>query len=671
MRMKKICLLLLFAVFAVHAEEECPLPIWSLPQVWPRHNQLRLELMSALRRGDIRAMEAICRAGITTVPGDATWHYNLACALAYQKDPEPALNELNRAIEFGFRNADAISKDSDFARLKQLPRFAELIEKARGLADQPVPGHPKPGLRVGTVGTTITLAETNLVWNFDTGFYDVLLRLNPSKTPLNLQAASYMKSKPKSPEIPLVSGWLVDGTGAGNTGDLYVNRDRRHSTLNTGDFPQLTSIYYPKSSYKTNADICHPNAKYLYPVFGNISRGYTQGPYWRSLARYSMTEHGLAARMDAAYRSNQFWAIPCVNDFGKPLLGDIFPGNAPFQFVSEGASWSDLPFLHAALAASASFRPETKIAILKLYAMGPTLQWLLRSTQKGILTQEDYFTAKAHPAAFNSKNLDLVRLVKKAHALRPDEIPPTVALDLINSRMFPVKYPLPLRDYPDLLSELVYNASSSIAFLLRAPAGERTFLVRAKPFAAGTNTVTYTWRVVNGDPQRVKITAPLGEALNTPDRGFAQILLDRRGLTNRIDVACFAKTPTSDWGAPAIISFSPVSLETRVYRPDGKIESIDYSNPSMKYCDPNLALPRNWKDTYTYAKDGTCLGYSRSVKGKPSADFLPTGERIVERDANGQPKKVVRVRYLPRRTGNDLQPLELTFTDEDEPYEVK
>lgn len=669
--MKKICFLFLLAVFAVHAEEERPIPLWELPRVWPRHNQLRQELVGALRRGDLRAMEAICRAALTIIPGDATWHYNLACALAYQKDPEPALTELERAITFGFRNADAISADADFARLKQLPRFAELLEKARALAGQPVPGRPTPGPRTVTIGSGFTLSETNLVWNFDSGLYEALIRFTPAKTPLALQAINYSKSKPTNPEVPLVRAWLSEGSAAGNAGDLYLNRDRGHSTIATGDFPQLGVVRYPKSAQATSADVDHPNTLFPCPVFGNISRGYTQGPYWRSMARFSMTEHGLAARMDALYRNNQFWIMPCVNDYGKPLLGDVFPGNAPFQFISLGASWSDQPFLRAALAASASFLQDTKAAILKRHLMGPTLQWLLRSTQKDVTSEADYLSAKAHPTAFASKRLDVVRLVKKAHALRPEQIPPTVSLDFINSRMFPVKYPQPLRDYPDLLSELVFASPSAIAFMLRAPAGERTFLFRARPFPTGTNDVTYTWCVVNGDPKRVKITAPLGESLNTPDRGFAQIVLDRRGLTNRLDVACFAKTKDSEWGAPAIISFSPVSLETRVYRPDGKIESIDYTNPSMTYCDPNLALPRNWKDVFTYKDDGTCRGYTRFVNGKAVSDFLPTGPRIAERAANGEPKKLVRVRYLPRRTGNDLQPLELTFTDDGEPYEVE
>lgn len=672
--MRKFCFIILsVALVGLVFSEEKPLPIWAYANVWPRHNMLRQQLIEAIRRGDIPAMETTCRSALEFMPGDSTWHYNLACALAYREQAGQALAELEKAILFGFRDAAAIEKDQDFSRINTLPRFKELVQKARDLADKPVPGRPVPAPCYAATGGTATLSETNVVFNFDTGVYDALLQLAPPKASLAEKAATYSASQPNAREKSILTSWLVDGSAAGNIGDIYINRDLGHSMLATGDFPLLTTLRLTADAKPFHVDVNHPN---LFvgnaAVFGNISRGYTTGPFWRSMARASFTEPGgLAARMDLLYRSNQFWVIPCVNDYGKPELGDVFPANAPFQFISEGASWSDQPFLRAALAASAALASQTKKAILRRKLMGPTLQWLLRRTQQGIRSEGDYLSPRAHPTAFNAKRLDTVALIEKAHALKPENIPPAVNLAVINSRLFPIRFPVAGVDYPDTVSEVLFATSSAISFVLRAPAGERTFLIRAQTFPEQDPLATFTWKVVHGDPSAVKISAPLGETLNTPERGFAQITIDRRTLKDRIDVACFAKTHGTDHGAPSIVSFYPVPQETRVYRPDGQIESIDYSNPALVYCDPALALPRRWKDTYTYSPAGKLLGFTRSYNGKDAASFAPTGERVIEKNADGTARRVVRVKYTARQTGNQVQPLELTYTDDGEPFDVK
>ena len=412
--MRKFCFIILsVTLVGLVFSEEKPLPTWAYANVWPRHNMLRQQLIEAIRRGDIPAMETTCRSALEFMPGDSTWHYNLACALAYREQAGQALAELEKAILFGFRDAAAIEKDQDFSRINTLPRFKELVQKARDLADKPVPGRPVPAPCYAATGGTATLSETNVVFNFDTGVYDALLQLAPPKASLAEKAATYSASQPNAREKSILTSWLVDGSAAGNIGDIYINRDLGHSMLATGDFPRLTTLRLTADAKPFHVDVNHPNHFVgNAAVFGNISRGYTTGPFWRSMARASFTEPGgLATRMDLLYRSNQFWVIPCVNDYGKPELGDVFPANAPFQFISEGASWSDQPFLRAALAASAALASQTKKAILRRKLMGPTLQWLLRRTQQGIRSEGDYLSPRAHPTAFNAKRLDTVALI--------------------------------------------------------------------------------------------------------------------------------------------------------------------------------------------------------------------------------------------------------------------
>ena len=644
--------------------------VYEMPRVWPRHCQLRQEMIAAIKRGDAKSMEATCRAALEILPTDATWRYNLACALSCQKEVDRALDELERAINDGFRNADAISKDHDLANISKAPRFAELVEKARALRDKPVDGKPVVGPVSAPAGSHVTICETNIVWNFDTGVFEALVDVGAPRRSLPDLAASYSTSKPTSPERPYVAAWLSEGSGAGNTGDLYVNRDAGHSPLAVGDFPNLTPISYDAAARALKLHLDIPNTMFgTTPVFGNLSRGRLKGAFWRSMARVSFTDTGIAARMDLFYRNNQLWVLPSVNDM-KEEVGDAFPANAPFQLVTLGASWSDQPFLRAALAASASFRLPTKKAIVRRRLLAPTIQWLLRRTQKGVRTEDDYLSPAAHPTAFDVKRLDTVELVKRAHDLKPEDVPPTVALSLINSRLFPVKFPQPVRDYPDIYSELLFATPSAYCFILRSLDAERTFLLRAQCAPEDDPSATFAWKVVHGQADAVKITAPLGEMVNGPENGFAQITIDRRNLTNRIDVACFAKNATTSFGAPAIISFFPIPQEKRTYRPDGQIASIDYTNPNRVYSDPAIALPRHWTDTYEYSPDGKPLGFTRSYNGEKSASFIPSGERIVERNPDGTPKKLVNVKYMPRGTGDAIQPVELTYMDDGEPYEA-
>ncbi len=670
MKLTTLLFMICVALSVIALDEAAPAAsIYDLPGTWLQHMQLKQALMSSIQSGNIKAMEETCRNAVSIMPADATWRYNLACALAYHEDPAPALAELEKAITLGFRNADQIAADSDLARIAKEPRFKELVEMARKLANDPIPGKPVNKPLYLTQGMSATLTETNLVWNYDEGVYIGLVRQLKSTTPLADLAQKFSQSKPTSPERPFVAAWLSEGSAAGNAGDIYMNRDGRHSMLAVQDFPLLSTLWPEPAAVKRGLAFDNPNT--LFPgfaVFGNASRARTVGSLWRSIPRASMTDMGLAEKMNRFYLSNQFWVFPAHNDFGKPAIGDCFPAVAPFQFVTLGSSWSDQPCLRAALAASASFKPVTKKAILRRGLLAPTLQWLIRSTLKNVKDENDYLSPAAHPTAFDTKSLDTKRLVNKAHELEPGQVPPIASLAIINSSLYPIRFPKSGVDYADPLSEILFATPTAISFILRSPEAERTFIFRASPLPEKDPDVKFAWRIVHGDASAVKISQAFGERLETPETGVAQITIDRSKITNRIDVAVFAKTKGTDYGAPSFISFYPIPQETRVYDKKNRIVSIDYSNIAQHYTDPMVALPRGWKDTYDYTKDGRLTGFTRSNAGRNVAEFLNQGLRIVEKYSNGAPKKVVRVKYIPRNTGNPAMPLDLTYIDDGEPF---
>ena len=68
---------------------------------------------------------------------------------------------------------------------------------------------------------------------------------------------------------------------------------------------------------------------------------------------------------------------------------------------------------------------------------------------------------------------------------------------------------------------------------------------------------------------------------------------------------------------------------------------------------------------------GKLLGWTRSYNGKDTAAFTAAGDRIVGRNADGSPAKAVHVKYVPRSTNDQLEPVTLSYIDEGEPFDVK
>ena len=621
------------------AQKTQPFSVWDGPRVQFRHVQLREQLKQAVRRGDIPTMERVARAGTALMPTDPNWRYNLACALAWREKPDAALAELDKAIDLGFHKADTIANDSDFRRINDLPRFKELVEKARRLEGVPGEGQIVTSPAFAPYGSWLTLNVTNVVWNYEKGVFEAFVR------------------------------FVGDASDGGNAGDAYLNRDRGHAMVYMDKAVLISGIRYPPDAVKAGVDQDLPNMIFHgCNVFGNASQARLAGPLWRSLPRAAMTDPGAPSRLALIYENNQFWVFPAHKDFGDPALGDLLPAANPAYMASVGSSWSDTPFLDVAIRAAAAFPRRTKKTIVQRQLMGPTMQWLFRRTRPGVSSQADYLSYKAHPTAFDHKrDIDSAALIARAAALEPANVPPAVSLAMVNSSLFPIPVPRPGRDYADVLTEYLYATPFSVAVVLRDTAAERTFLVQAKTFPAADPAAEFTWRVVHGDESKVKFSQALGEKIVTPEKGLVQITVDRRGLKGRIDVACFAKTHGTEYGAPSFISFSAIPLERREYAADGRILSIDYSNPDGVYSDPVIALPRAWKDIYRYGDKGEPLGFDRYYGSEKTAEFLSPSVRIASRDEAGAPKTVVDVRYLARRSGDPANPAELTFVDVGEP----
>jgi hypothetical protein len=634
-------------------------PLFEKPRTYKQHKVLVFQMMQAVRAGNIEQMEEICRKGVELMPEDATWNYNLACALAYRADKGESLDQLEKSIELGFRSAEAIENDSDLRQLKNEPRFAQLIDKARKLKNQPVPGAPV--LRPPTIvmGLPFEINPSNTVWNMDIGCFQSFCKLIPPA-----ESVSAHKDY-KGPEAGLLRSWLEDGTASGNGGDLYINRDRGHSKPGFKDFPLLTPVVYGKEGKDAGADRNLPNTIFEYPVVGNCSMAMTQGPYWRSLPRASMSDQFSSILQCQLYISNQLWVYPEHKDH-DPATGDLFPVNAPFFTIVQGSSFKDKPFVRAYAAAMAALQPDTKRFLVSNKILAPVIQSLMRYSSNRIKNPSEYLSGKAHPVVFEESDLNVSNLVQMAHSLRPEEVVPPVSIQVIkeDQAVFGV-------DYFDRLPEALMNTPIAIGRVARGKSYERKMTLEA--VAPVKDKAEFKWVLLQGDPGKVSIKTlePDGSRVEIsvgwhgwyrPKRGDGS---PKRLMSSRVDIGCFLKG-RKYYSAPSMVSIYYIPAEKRLYN-KGRIISIDYNNSEKRYIDPMLSVIKPWKDLYDYTEKGDLKGWYRRL-GDRDERFTWAGHRVMQSDRLNRPVKAVAVAYLPRQTGGSTGLPVMTFADKPELY---
>jgi len=225
------------------------LSVWEYPSRQVQHEHFLREYMCASQKKDDAAALTAAKKAVELLPDDAVWRYNLACAFARLGNRDHALNDLEAAIDLGFRSPKAIREDADFKSLAEDARFLQLIEYAGDLSTRPILTGPQAHVPAITrAGATLVLGEQNLSWDFDFGCF-------------------------------LADARLEGVAAGGNAGDLYLNRDSGHSVLNCADFPGLTRVVFDAEGRARKMDADFPNILFSLPVFGNASVAFTKGPY--------------------------------------------------------------------------------------------------------------------------------------------------------------------------------------------------------------------------------------------------------------------------------------------------------------------------------------------------------------------------------------------------------
>ena len=349
------------------------------------------------------------------------------------------------------------------------------------------------------------------------------------------------------------------------------------------------------------------------------------------------------------------WSERSGGRYTRRVTADFIPANVPFHIPLVGAR-EDVDSVRSTLDAMTNvMQPDVLRVLREKSALGPVMQWLVRRTfANGQPRGANYFTPSVHPAAFTKSYFNATALTNAAARLSLYDVPPIAYIMSVYDEYerFPLLRKIPGRDYADLQQEETFSTPFAIAVVLRAPEPLRTFRFCARAWAASNVQVEYAWKVVHGRGLQ-KLQAYRGDPSRSPKAGFAEIVVNRRYMSARLDIAVFSRVGAGPWGPPAIISIFQSPDVVSDFFSTGQIREISYQSrvdpgdPFRTALAP-LCTPRDWIDSFDLDEKGRIVTIQRRRKGSVFADrfFRPSGERVIDAWANGTPKEAVKVEYF-------------------------
>jgi len=388
----------------------------------------------------------------------------------------------------------------------------------------------------------------------------------------------------KDKEGRLLRKWYAEGTAAGNAGDFYENRDRGHTKPNWSDLPQVRNFAdtldhpAPGGNYGLRTLVLPP------VVIGNSSTSHHPLRGGSNARQCYSSAHGVD-NLYRQYVGGNLYVYPEHLDHdprhtGSSGYGDLFPTNTPYVIVSQGSSGSDVAFVKAVAYTLAAFRPEVKKALIENGLLMPTVQMILRRTNKTLDRSPEYLTGKAHPTAFDRENLDRLKMVELAHEIQLTNIPPVVRLKVQKQ-----EEPKDGVDYFELgRSEKLADTPSAIARVFRGRQYRRKMVVSAEEtFDLNKRPLTFHWVVLRGDADRITITK-LNDAgtvaeIDVPYHERRPVAEGARLDSNRVDIGVFADNGAY-CSAPAFVTYCFLDNEIRTYDAEGRVLEIKYGASS-------------------------------------------------------------------------------------------
>jgi tetratricopeptide (TPR) repeat protein len=558
-------------------------------------SQLSQQINAFVQKGDPDAADALLNEAITNMPNRAEPLIMQARLALLQNNADKAFASLERAIELGFADLGKLLTDPAFVEMQIHQGIGRLLKQSAALvrtSSRPVPAIRKDG--------RVKIGAENLIWDASAKRYLALIDLNSDDNDDPMTSLEATEA-----DISYLRTLEKQGISCGLKGILYDNRDRSHSLFNYKQFPQLTRTSYDEQLRKRSMDYGLGN-KLTFPAitFGNSSTRYkiTQGG---SLPRRSMMWPSEAGRAFQNYISDHIYVYPGAHD--------DYPANWPYTFTSKGNSGSDRWLLRSIALILAALPCETRERLDQENLIAPTVQMIFRREQLHILSREAYLSGAAHPTIFDKSVIAPKRMMGLAASLRPADIPPLMRMKIIEEGF---------SESAGLagLNEKLVTTPSAIARVWRGWSGRQVMKINASDTVdPNGRDLTFEWRLLRGDPKRIKIEADGPNAKITVDWHTEITQSPGKYPKNiRVEIGVFANNGVHD-SAPAFITIHFPSHQKRRYtrglKGAPRLMSIDYNALKLRRpFDPVLYWSAPWEDQFGYDTKGDLAGWVRRTK---------------------------------------------------------
>jgi len=403
-----------------------------------------------------------------------------------------------------------------------------------------------------------------------------------------LSAADIVTTR-TDPVGTLLNEWFAAGSAAGLAHLQYENRDHAHSPLPAGLYPQLTLYQATEEEKAQKKDVALMDVVRDLPTIGNCSMAAPVESGGSLPRHYQLLPPGnlFLARQ---YLQNQLYVYPEHFDHdpgfnGIGGYGDLFVLNTPALLISQGSSFTDMPFVQALLATAAAFPPDTQRLLISKRLLSPTLQSIFRHANRQVKTDADYYTGTAHPPVFDSSQIDEEKMIGAAHAMLPAAIPPVALLRVLEETPW-----TPGQHYFEADPAPAYKVSDSpvsIARIFRGNTDTYDIIVSAeKSVEVSGRPIQLRWHLLQGDPRTVRMELGKGGTIAKIRVRWSPPTFPAPGLqSHRIDIGVFASNGLNV-SAPAIISIYMLPNEVHFYDDQGHLTEIYYQAHN-----PHLGLP--------------------------------------------------------------------------------